>query len=167
MNRARLFPPAARRSRAPSPAGSSTTDWIVAISSLLTAVGTVCAVVVALWQTRRQTRLNVVVDCRLTGTQLPDGQIVHLIALRATNNGGRAVKLVDAYLRTNGGHKLVAPAVTLSDPLPALLIEGDSVQISWETTRIEEAREREGFDRCLHAFFLDSLGREHRAPYPA
>jgi hypothetical protein len=46
-----------------------------------------------------------------------------------------------------------------------MLIEGESAEIYWTQSNLEELRRREDCD-FLYAFFMDVLGEVYEAPYP-
>lgn len=155
---------------------STTADWITAIGSAFAAVGTVGAVIIALWQTRRRTRYDVHVTCEegLTG----DAEIGNLITLQATNIGERLVKLTMASLLVDDGRQIVAkffipsmsnislPASIEQSGLPVSLLAGESVSARWQQSTLEHLKQKEGFDRYLCAYFKDPLGNMYAAPYP-
>jgi hypothetical protein len=154
----------------------NTTDWITAIGSAFAAVGTVGAVIVALWQTRRRDKYKVHVVCNwgITG----DSAIGNLLSLQATNTGERLVKLTMAYLLTDGGSQVVAkffqPSLTKMNiitsieqsPLPESLVDGESVTVYWQLSILETIKVEQGFDHYVAAFFTDPLGTMYAAPYP-
>jgi len=159
------------------PAGSTTTDWITAVSTIFAAVGTVGAVVIALWQTMRRYRYDVRVTCArgITG----DPNIGDLVTLSAVNVGDRVVKLTMAYLHIDTGGRAVPPffipglglqisvAASMENcDLPKTLTPGDSVQVQWRQPILDALREREGFTHYLYGLFTDQLGNVYSAPFP-
>ena len=126
----------------------NTADWITAIGSAFAAIGTVGAVIVALWQTRRRDKYKVHVVCNwgLTG----DDEIGNLLSLQATNTGERLVKLTMAYLLTND-HRTVVASFFFSQtpqsfmtgiqesPLPASLVDGESVTMYWQLSTLDSS----------------------------
>jgi hypothetical protein len=88
--------------------GPTTTDWITAIAAVFAAVGTVGAVVVALWQTRRQGRRKLVVRC--SQAVIGDIENINVLTLRGTNDGPRPVKLTMAYVMTDDGRQVYSPS---------------------------------------------------------
>ena len=50
--------------------------------------------------------------------------------------------------------------------LPAVLDDGESVDIYWYADKLEEAKRTEGFAEYYAAFFRDSQGNAYSAPYP-
>jgi hypothetical protein len=147
-------------------AGPSLTDWIIAVSGVFAAVGTVGAVVLALSQTRRQGRRSLIVECRQGIAAISAVEAVPLIVLRATNDGPRPIKVVQAYVQTDDSRKIVSPFTRFGEQLPQLLLDGESVEIAWEATRLEESRVTEGVPHYLFAYFVDTVGRVYPAPYP-
>lgn len=138
------------------------TDWIVAVASSFAAVGTVGAVVVALWQTRRQQQRRVHVECRLGVT--PDER---LICLRAINDGPKAVEITMAYAQTNDARKVVSHFVPgLGDQLPKLLLEGESAEVFWRQAALAQVREELNFDGYWYAFVTDTLGNVFCDTFP-
>jgi hypothetical protein len=139
------------------------TDWITALASVFAAVGTVGAVIVALWQVNRQSRRSLVVRCSSAVTG--DPQFSRVISLGGTNDGSRPVKLNMAYLRAVDGRQVFARFTPFSDELPKVLEDGESVQISWSQPTLSELAEKEGV-QYLYAYFTDTLGQVFGAPYP-
>jgi hypothetical protein len=170
-------PSAAVQLSAVVPAGSTTADWITAVGTAFAAVGTVGAVVIALWQTRRRYRYDIHVTCGSGITGDPD--IGDLVTLTAVNLGERMAKLTMAYLRIDTGGQIVAPffipglglqisvvASMENCDLPKTLTPGESVQVQWRRPILESLREREGFTNYLYGFFTDQLGNVYSAPFP-
>ena len=89
---------------------ANVTDWITAVAGIFAAVGTVGAVIVALWQIRAQARRQLDVSCSLA-IMVPDADPVDVLALRATNIGFRAIKLTQAYLLTDDNRHVLSPFV--------------------------------------------------------
>lgn len=144
-------------------ADPSITDWITAIATVFAAVGTVGAVAVALWQIQRQGRRSLVVKCSLA--VIADAQNIHTIALRGTNNGARPIKLTMAYLMSQDGRQIVSPFLPHGDRLPKVLLDGESVDVFWDQSNLQQVKESEGVD-FLYAFFMDVLGNVYKAPFP-
>jgi hypothetical protein len=71
---------------------------------------------------------------------------INALALRGTNDGPRPVKLSMAYLMTDDGRQVVSPCTRHSDELPKMLIEGESAQVFWTQSKLDELRSREGCD---------------------
>jgi hypothetical protein len=86
---------------------SSTTEWITAVASVFAAVGTVGAVIVALWQVSRQGRRSL--DVRCSSAVIGEAIPIHVVALRGTNDGSRPIKLTMAYLMTSDGRQVYSP----------------------------------------------------------
>jgi hypothetical protein len=157
-------------------AETTTADWITAIGSAFAAVGTVGAVIVALWQTKRRDGYKVHVTCRIGYTG--DAEIGNLVTLEATNTGERLVKLTMAYLLNNENKTIVAKffrqdmqGLTLArsieqGPLPASLVDGENIAVSWRHKTLTQIKEKEGFDHYVCAYFTDPLGNMYSAPYP-
>jgi hypothetical protein len=144
-------------------AGSNTTDWIIAVASVFAAVGTVGAVIVALWQILRQGARSLVVKC--SGAVIGDTPAIRALTLRATNDGSRPINLTMAYLMTRDGQQVVSPFLRYSEQLPKVLLEGQSVNVIWSQENLAQVKDREGID-YLYAFFMDVLGNVYEAPYP-
>ena len=139
---------------------NATTDWIIAVSGIFAALGTVGAVIVALWQVLAQGRPRVYVECR--GAVAPG---MNLVSLRATNASPRPVKLLQAYLVSSDGRQIFSVPIAGADALPAHLTEGESVEILWNHDALVEAKTKEGFGGYAYAYFADAVGREFSAPY--
>jgi hypothetical protein len=150
----------------PAPSGPSITDWIIAITGVLVAIGTIGAVVVALFQIRRQERRSLIVSCSAAFAAITAGQVVGLVVLTATNNGSRPVKITQAYLQTEDGQMIFVDFTNLHGQPPQLLIDGESFSVSWEQDRLEAIAAQESAGRYLYAFFTDSVGRIYPAPMP-
>jgi hypothetical protein len=151
---------------------SFTTEALTAWGTIGAAVGTVGAVIIALYQTTRRDRYKVHVKCMIGATR--DEQ---LVSLQATNTGERLVKLTMAYLATDDGSQVYAPFYTPpspsgwianfpTDPLPVSLVDGESVNVRWKLSALEAAKAERGFSDYLYAFFTDPLGNIYSAPYP-
>ncbi len=139
------------------------TDWITAFASVFAALGTVGAVIVALWQISRQSKRSLVVKCSSAVTG--DSQFSHVIAFRATNDGQRPIKLDMAYLRADDGQQIFGRFTPFSDQLPKVLVDGESVTVFWSQDVLREIAENEGV-KYLYAYFTDALGQVYDAPYP-
>jgi hypothetical protein len=144
-------------------ASPSITDWIIAIASVFAAVGTVGAVIVALWQILHQGARSLVVKC--TGAVIGDTPAVHALALRGTNDGSRPINLTMAYLMTKDGQQIISPFLRYSDQLPKVLSEGESVDVFWSQDNLAQVKDNESVE-YLYAFFMDVLGNVYKAPYP-
>jgi hypothetical protein len=141
----------------------SITDWITSVASVFAAVGTVGAVVVALWQVQRQGRRSLAVKC--SRVVIGDVQTIHGLALRGSNDGSRPIKLTMAYLMSEDGRQVVSPFLPHGDRLPKALQDGESVDVFWDQGNLQQIEAREGVV-FLYAFFLDILGNVYKAPYP-
>lgn len=140
----------------------SVTDWIQALGTVFAAFGTVAAVIVALRQARRSERRQLMVECRLavTGDQ-------RIVTLRATNDGPRAIKLTMAYLQTDDNRKIVVlPIPGIGDPLPKVILDGESAEVFWPQDQLADARDEHGFSGYYYAFFIDSMGNVYLADFP-
>jgi len=133
------------------------------MASVFAAVGTVGAVIVALWQISRQSKRSLVVKCSFAVTG--DAQNTRVVALRGTNDGERPIKLSMAYLMTDDGQQVVGRFTPLSDQLPKALLDGESVDVFWSQADLQEIAQNEGV-KYLYAFFMDALGQVYEAPYP-
>lgn len=70
-----------------------------------------------------------------------------------------------AYLMTDDGKQVVSPLTRHSETLPKTLFDGESLDIFWTQSNLDEIRDRDGFN-YLYAFFMDALGQIYEAPYP-
>jgi hypothetical protein len=112
--------------------GTNTAQWVEAIATSFAAVGTIGAVVVALWQVSRQGKRQVRAECSLAVIST-DSNGLPVVALRTTNVGYRPVKLSMAYLSADDGRTIVSPVVRqYSERLPATLSDGESDEVFWE-----------------------------------
>ena len=91
-------------------------DWVIAVASTFAALGTVGAVVVALWQILSQGRRSLVVKSSLC--VIADVQSIRAVSLRGTNDGPRPIKLTMAYLMSQDGQQVVSPLLPHGDRLP-------------------------------------------------
>lgn len=159
------------------PLGTPTTDWVTALGTAFAAIGTVGAVIIALWQTRRRLRYDIHVKCGLGVTG--DPQIGDLVTLSAVNVGERVLTLTMAYLRLDNGRQAFAPFFTPHlgprvsvivgmehSGLPKTLTPGESVEVQWRREILQELQDREGFKGYLYAFFTDQLDNVYAAPFP-
>lgn len=146
--------------------GPNITDWIIAISGIFAAIGTVGAVIVALRQIRRQERRRLHVECRLAITEPTPGNYLNVVALRGTNEGQRPIKVTQAYMQTDDSRMIFAHFTPWSDSLPKLLLDGESVEVGWEADKLEKAKADEGFKHYLYGFFTDTVGRVYPGAYP-
>jgi hypothetical protein len=109
---------------------SNTTEWITAIGSVFAAVGTVGAVIVALWQVFRQDARRMRVRCYRTISDLaPTSSSV--MGMTGINVGRSPIRVTDAELKFENGEEwpLVAPA---GDQLPAVVEQGAELKIVWD-----------------------------------
>lgn len=156
-------------------AAPNTADWITAFGSAFAAIGTVGAVIVALWQTKRRERFSLHVTCKpgVTG----DAQIGDIVTLTATNTGERLVKLEMAYLLSDDHRTIVAKFFTImpgtsliqsieQSGLPVSLVAGEPVSVRWQLSTLEGLKQKEGFDHYHCAYFTDPLGNMYEAAYP-
>lgn len=141
----------------------STTDWIVAIASVFAAIGTVGAVIVALWQVFRRDSRSLIVKC--SRAVIGDATPVDAVSLRGTNDGARPITLTMAYLMTQDGQQVISPLLPYSDQLPKTLLDGESVDVFWNRNNLQKIKGVEEVD-YLYAFFMDVLGNVYKAPYP-
>jgi hypothetical protein len=153
---------------------SSTTDWIGSVGSAFAAVGTVGAVIIALWQTRRRESYDVRVTC--TSIAGADKNVGTVIGLHAVNAGERMVRLTMAYLMTDANKRVVAKfwghddslswaanvAQTFSKPLGA----GEDLTVYWQLTTLESLKAQSSLTSYVRVYFTDVLGNEYSAPYP-
>ncbi len=144
-------------------ANPNVTDWITALAGVFAAVGTVGAVIVALWQVARQGRRSVIVSCSSAVTG--DPQFSQVISLGGTNDGSRPIKLNMAYLRATDGRQVFGRFTPFSDDLPKTLEDGESVQVFWSQPMLAELAAEEDV-QYLYAYFTDTLGHVCDTPYP-
>lgn len=144
----------------------NTAEWIMAVSGVFAAVGTVGAVIVALAQSRGQTRRSVTVDGSMAVTDLGLGP-VHMYVIRATNTGWRPVKIVSAALLSNDGRTVVSPPIGgIGEALPKVLADGESVEYFFDADKLERAKAENGFTAYRAAFFRDTLGNVYATAFP-
>jgi hypothetical protein len=145
----------------------SVTDWIAAIATVFAAIGTVGAVAVALWQSARREKRRLITECRL-GIVLMNDQPIDILTLRGTLDSFRPVTVTGAYLRTDDGRQVVAPRRIFSDNLPKKLHEDGEVtiELTWETSALDDLKAKEGFRHYLFAYFTDSANGVYPAAFP-
>jgi hypothetical protein len=104
---------------------------------------------------------------------VPDADPVDVLALRGTNIGFRPIKVTQAYLLTDDNRQVLSPFVRpnpfqtfIDGTLPAVLDDGESVDVYWYASKLEDAKQTEGFAAYHAAFFRDSQGNAYHAPYP-
>jgi len=51
-------------------------------------------------------------------------------------------------------------------PLPASLVDGESVTMYWQLSTLESIKQEQGFSHYVAAYFTDPLGTMYAAPYP-
>jgi hypothetical protein len=142
------------------------TDWIVAASGVFAAVGTVGAVVVALWQSQRRDRRSLDVTSWRQRKTSRHGQEVLEIWLRGTNDGRRPITVPEVWLATDDDPRMPVPGdqVSGSNPLPKLLREGETLDLGWEEPVLELAAKAGA--KYLYGFFIDTLGNIYEGPLP-
>jgi hypothetical protein len=147
---------------------NTTTDWITAIGSSFAAVGTVGAVIVALWQARAQERYGLQVSTRsLASIDLKGGgdhQV--LIELIGVNHGRRPITINDAELGFDVGPVRFSVGRADDNEFPITLRPGDRAVASWDKEKAERLRAEQGGEPFTHATFVDSFGNDYSAPVP-
>lgn len=89
-----------------------------------------------------------------------------LVTLRGTNDGRRAIKVTQAYIQTDDARMIFARMTPWSDQLPKFVVEGESLEVSWERAVLEQAKIDQSVPNLLFAFFTDTLGDVYPAAYP-
>jgi hypothetical protein len=143
---------------------ATTADWIEAVAAVFAAIGTVGAVMVALWQTWRQGQRRMRVQCRLGVT--PDERVV---TLRGINEGAKAIEITMAYLSSDTGQTIICTFYPgIGDNLIGgkLVLEGQSVEVVWKLSLLGQTREQEGFKGYQFAHFVDTLGNVYADTFP-
>jgi hypothetical protein len=149
---------------------TSTADWIQAGATVGAAIGTVGAVIVALWQSARRDRRILKVDCALMGIADDSGSYLRVLA---TNDGHRPVRLrfpPTFVALANDGKTRIAYGVEAldekkSDSLPRTLEDGDSVMFVYDYRQMlqfERAQNWRGFES---ANIQDVLGNRFDGAY--
>jgi hypothetical protein len=142
---------------------TSAAEWITAGATVFAALGTVGAVIVALRQIRHQEKRSLRVKCDLG--VIADTENLHVVGVRATNDGFRPVKVTMAYLMTDTGMQVISPFTRHSDKLPKTLQDGESAEVFWLQENLDKLK-AEGSGNPLYAFYMDVLGDVYKAPYP-
>lgn len=143
------------------------TDWITAIASVGAMVGTVGAVVFALWQVRRQGTSALHVTCERVF--LPDMESYGTVTVEALkfsgyHRGGPPVKLTMASFECEDGRQAVVSFMRgFPAPLPVVLQHGESVDVLWRYDQVEELARA---TPLREAVFTDAAGGQYRALYP-
>lgn len=156
-------------------AASSTTDWIIAVGTVIAAVGTVAAVSYALWQGRRQETSDLRVEItRGAESKIGDDAITDVLYLKGTNFGPAPVRVTGYTLpyklrpepeRGLGGGMGLSEPRGPRDRLPADLQVGESITLDWDFNHLERSRQESNGEPYTHGAFFDSLGREYAAPF--
>lgn len=155
---------------AASMAATTTADWIQTWATVGAAIGTIGAVVVALWQSARRDRRSLKVDCALMG-----GSGEAYLRVPVTNDGYRPVRLRFAPTFTalaGDGQTRIAYGVealveSKSAPLPETLEDGETAMFVYDyrqMLRFEVAQHWRGFESATVA---DVLGNRLRVPTSA
>jgi hypothetical protein len=142
---------------------STTTDWITAIGSVFAAVGTVGAVIVALWQIIRQDQRRMRVRCNRTISDLAPAS-TSVMAMTGINVGRTPIRVTDAEAKFEHGEEwpLMAPA---GDQLPAVVEPGAELHIVWDH-EIQGDFKPDEAKRIVAYGFRDSLGNAYWALHP-
>ncbi len=143
---------------------STTTDWITAIGSAFAAVGTVSAVVFALWQVRRQDARRMRLRCYTIFRITENGDVVSTVALHGTNTGRRAIRVVGTQFLFGDG-KIFAWPKDAGDDFPITLEEGESVEAEWDKKRLRDCT-KTARSAIMSCSFTDGLGNSYAATYP-
>jgi hypothetical protein len=144
---------------------SATTDWITAIGSTFAAIGTVGAVMFALWQVRRQDTRRMRVQCVKSFRLTDNDPVVSTVALYATNIGRRTIRIVGVLLRFDDRTTFPWPQ-DAGDDFPILVDEGVTVTAEWDEDRLRVATKSAKAAAILSGSFLDGLGNTYSAPFP-
>jgi hypothetical protein len=142
---------------------STTTDWITAIGSLFAAVGTVGAVIVALWQVSRQDQRRMRVRCYRTISDLAPTS-TSVMGMTGINVGRSPIRVTEAELKLENGEEwgLIEP---VGDQLPAVIEQGAELQIIWDHV-IQGDYGPETVKSIIAYGFRDSLGNAYWALHP-
>jgi hypothetical protein len=145
------------------------TDWIIAVAAVFAAVGTVGAVIVALWQSARRDRRSLKID--IVGMGIA-GDPTPYTRVKVLNDGYRPV-------RVDFPPTLVAPAAEghtvavsegrveeMSDRLPRQLEEGEMASFVWNANEVRELARARGWEKFLHVQISDAHGNQFTTPFP-
>jgi hypothetical protein len=149
--------------------GTSTAEWMTAVGTVFAAIGTVGAVIVALWQTRRQERYGLTVEGKTLAKRKADdpSKWDSRIEFVATNNGRRAVTIAEARLEFKSSDGLMVGVMRTDDnPERVTLQPAEQVVVAWDRDGIEATRSGMNGEPFTHCDFIDSLGNVYSAPYP-
>lgn len=137
-----------------------TAEWAEAIGTWAAALATFAAVSIALFEVVRTRRPRVKVRCARGVAGWP-GETESAAIVTVTNDGFRPVKVTSIALLTDDAYQLFVPRPhPLSDPVPALLQEGES--INWffnEDRHIAAPIKAGGHKRVVACQASDSAGR--------
>lgn len=142
---------------------SNTTDWITAIGSAFAAVGTVGAVIVALWQVFRQDKHQMRVRCYRT-ISFDSPASTSVMGMTATNVGRGSIRVLSAELKLENGEEWLLPAHA-GDELPAVVERGAELTIEWDL-EAQQAYSQDTIDVILAYGFRDSFGNAYWALHP-
>jgi hypothetical protein len=140
---------------------ATTTDWITAIASVFAAIGTVGAVIVALWQVLRQDKRRLEVRCGSNVRVRQAVTIPTLVAIR-TNVGRKTIQIQRVQTCFADGSR--GPMPVLHGTFPTLE-EGDSDTLEWDFDQLVQIEEAQ--DQPIVAIqFTDTFGNRYFGNYP-
>jgi hypothetical protein len=149
--------------------GTTTADWITAFGTAFAAIGTIGAVVMALWQTRRQERYGLSIQGRILVTRKTNNpsKWESLVEFVATNTGRRPITIAEARMEFKSADGMMIGVMrTDKNPPRVTLAPGEQVLVAWDRDEIEQTRMGMNGEPFTHCEFVDSLGNVYSAPYP-
>jgi hypothetical protein len=144
------------------------TDWIIAVGTVIAAVGTVAAVSLALYEARRSERAHLHVVASFVIEGVGGGRRGRsVIRLVGTNHGPAPIRIVDAHLAFKAASGTIIGVMRArGDLLAKVLNVGETVTAEWDEDVIELARTESNGEPYTHVSFIDAFGQEHSAPFP-
>jgi hypothetical protein len=143
---------------------TSDAEWITAAGTCAAAVATFCAVLVALWQTRRKQKVDISVTFSWVA-KVVHGEWVRTVELKAMNDGDPPVLIQDALIEFHRP-SMHARIRAENGEFPLTLFSHDTFIAVWNYDKVEQIRKESHGEPYTHASFIDALGRTYSAPYP-
>jgi hypothetical protein len=148
---------------------TTTAEWITAFGTGFAAVGTVGAVIVALWQTRRQERYGLAVEGKtlIKRDMHRPNKWDTRIEFVATNTGRRAITIAEARLEFKSADGIMVGVMRTDNEAERVTLgPGEQVVVAWDGDEIEATRKEMNGEPFMHCDFIDSLNNIYSAPYP-
>ena len=138
-------------------------DYVALIVARLAAVGTVGAVVVALWQVRGQPKCDLNVSARIAVIGALPGRAV---SVSVTNDGYRPIKINGPpEFMLDDGYKIVAMPLAVGERPPLMLLDGESATFLFDQESLDLGTAGKG---CTYTYVhvWDAAGNVWWTPFP-